>query len=267
MYITFIRPLLEYASEVWDGCTQSDIEQLEKVQLHAARIVTGLPIFSSRESLYYETGWEPLSSRRHSKKLTVMYKIHNNLVPDYLKQIFPSTRGSLSRYNTRNTSDYSIPKCRLQVFKKSFVPDVINHWNLLQIEAREATSLTIFKKHINRNIPKPPNYFSAGNRKINIIHTKLRHNCILNNDLFRRNIIGSPLCSCGQVENSYHFFFSCPLYKQARNRLFNELLKIDQTNIIDTHLLLWGNEALPESLNKIIFAHVHNYIRDSSRFN
>ena len=75
-----------------------------------------------------------------------MYKIHNNLVPDYLKQIFPSTRGSLSRYNTRNTSDYSIPKCRLQIFKKSLVPDVINHWNLLQIEAREATSLTIFKK-------------------------------------------------------------------------------------------------------------------------
>ena len=60
---------------------KSDIEQSEKVQLHAARIVTGLPIFSSTESLYYETGWEPFSSRRHSKKLTVMFKIHNNLVP------------------------------------------------------------------------------------------------------------------------------------------------------------------------------------------
>ena len=45
MYITFIRPLLEYASEVWDGCTQSDIEQLEKVQLHAARI-TGRFVFT-----------------------------------------------------------------------------------------------------------------------------------------------------------------------------------------------------------------------------
>ena len=50
---------------------------------------------------------------------------------------------------------------------------------------------------------------------------------------------------------------TCPSYNQARNRLFNELLKIDQINIIDTHFLLWGNEALPESLNKIIFALVH----------
>ena len=28
------------------------------------------------------------------------------------------------------------------------------------------------------------------------------------------------------------FFFSCPLYNQAKNRLFNELLKIDQINIL-----------------------------------
>ena len=80
-----------------------------------------------------------------------MYKIHNNLVPDYLKLIFPSTRGSVSRYNKSNTSDYSIPKCRLQVFKKSFFSDVIKQWNLLQIEAREATYFTIFLKTYKQN--------------------------------------------------------------------------------------------------------------------
>ena len=49
------------------------------------------------------------------------------------------------------------------------------------------------------------------------------------------------------------------IFLKARNCLFNELLKIDQINIFDTHFLLWGNEALPKSLNKIIFAPVHNY--------
>ena len=33
MYITFVRPILEYASVVWDGCAISDLEKLEKVQL------------------------------------------------------------------------------------------------------------------------------------------------------------------------------------------------------------------------------------------
>ena len=58
MHITFIRPLLEYASKSGMGAHSLiyiHVEQLEKVQLHAARIVTRLPIFSSRESLYYET--------------------------------------------------------------------------------------------------------------------------------------------------------------------------------------------------------------------
>ena len=42
IYLTFIRPVLEYACEVWDGCYERDIEKLEKIQLEAARIATGL---------------------------------------------------------------------------------------------------------------------------------------------------------------------------------------------------------------------------------
>jgi hypothetical protein len=42
IYLTFIRPVLEYACEVWDGCFERDIEKIEKIQLEAARIATGL---------------------------------------------------------------------------------------------------------------------------------------------------------------------------------------------------------------------------------
>jgi hypothetical protein len=38
------------------------------LQLEAARIVTGLPIYSSAESLYFETGWSKLEDRRKSRK-------------------------------------------------------------------------------------------------------------------------------------------------------------------------------------------------------
>ena len=69
LYCTYIRPLLEYANEVLDGSTQADANRLEQVQLNAARIVTGLPVFASVDSLYYETGWETLSQRGTNKKL------------------------------------------------------------------------------------------------------------------------------------------------------------------------------------------------------
>ena len=67
LYCAYIRPLLEYASEVWDGCNQNDSNRLEKLQLNAARIVTGLPIFASANSLYTETRWETLAERRKIK--------------------------------------------------------------------------------------------------------------------------------------------------------------------------------------------------------
>ena len=67
LYCTYIRPLLEYASEVWDGCTITDPNRLEQVQLAADRIVTGLPTFSPLCSLYSETGWEALAERKETK--------------------------------------------------------------------------------------------------------------------------------------------------------------------------------------------------------
>ena len=75
LYCSYFRSVLEYASEVWDGCNQGDSDRLEQVQLHAARIITGLPVFASLNSLYYETGWESLAERREKKKLTLMYRI------------------------------------------------------------------------------------------------------------------------------------------------------------------------------------------------
>ena len=54
LYCSYIRPILEYACEVWDGCNESDKNRLEQVQLNAARIVTGLPVFASLNSLYFE---------------------------------------------------------------------------------------------------------------------------------------------------------------------------------------------------------------------
>jgi uncharacterized protein YqjF (DUF2071 family) len=47
--------------------------KLEKLQLDAARMVTGLPIFTKTDKLYSETGWITLYSRRHNRKHQLFY--------------------------------------------------------------------------------------------------------------------------------------------------------------------------------------------------
>ena len=45
LYLVYIIPLFEYACELWYNCGIGNSYKLEQLQLEAARIVTGLPIF------------------------------------------------------------------------------------------------------------------------------------------------------------------------------------------------------------------------------
>ena len=43
IYFSYIRPLFEYGSFVWDGCTETEeIALLKRVQFEAARVVAGI---------------------------------------------------------------------------------------------------------------------------------------------------------------------------------------------------------------------------------
>ena len=79
------------------------------MQLYAARIVTGLPILASKETLYFETGWEPFCERRKKAKLTTMYKMHINTVLQYLSETIANFRKN-AQYNTQNEEKYLVPK-------------------------------------------------------------------------------------------------------------------------------------------------------------
>ena len=47
IYISFIRPLLEYSDAVWDNASVESKKQLEAVHNEAARIITGETKLSS----------------------------------------------------------------------------------------------------------------------------------------------------------------------------------------------------------------------------
>ena len=117
---------------------------------------------SFQKSLYFETGWQPLSDGRKLSKLTIMHKIHNSCVPKYLSEIIPNTRGNDSAYRTRNSENYTLPKCRLYAFKKSFIPDTIHLWYSVSLDIRRKTSVNKFKTLLSglyqTCISKPPSY-------------------------------------------------------------------------------------------------------------
>ena len=65
-----------------------------------------------------------------------------------------------------------------------------------------------------------------GDRKLNIIHSRLRNMCSsLNADLHLVNLKPSPACICGHgFEDCIHFFLECSFYNENRAILLNKLL-------------------------------------------
>jgi hypothetical protein len=245
--------------------------KLEKLQLDAARIVTGLPIFTKTDKLYSETGWTTLSSRRHNRKLQLFYNIKNGHAPNYLRELIPPTVQSTTIYPLRNGSDLIIPFCRLSITTESFIPSTVKLWNRLDQFDRNLDTLTKFKKAIRKeqsdNTKRIPKHFYYGPRKLNIILTQLRNSySFLNYDLSKVNIVNDAACSCGAPrEDAFHYFFTCPNYTEIRRIMMNNLNWV-QTSDLNLNLLTRGSDDLTYEENINIIKHVFNFIKSSKRF-
>ena len=133
-------------------------------------------------------------------------------------------------------------------------------------DIRNAGTLDAFKLKLNQNLPVIPKHYYSGIRKYQIWHPRIRTGCsLLKNDLFLKNIIDSPLCTCnsGDIENAYHFFFIHQLYTHLRVELRQSITQYCNMTL---DVLLRGDERLSTNINTTIFEAVHKYIQKSKRF-
>jgi len=66
-----VRSSLEYADVVWDGCSESDSNLLESLQIEGEGVVTCALKGTNMVSLLNDLSWVDLSVRRKIHKLTL----------------------------------------------------------------------------------------------------------------------------------------------------------------------------------------------------
>ena len=111
MYISYVRPLIEYSDSVWDNCSMESKNQLESIYIEAARVITGATKLCSIEKLFADLGWESLQKRRNKHKLVIFYKILHGIAPTYLLDIVPPFIRDTTTYNLRNAGNIRITEC------------------------------------------------------------------------------------------------------------------------------------------------------------
>ena len=153
LYKLYARPHLDYGDVIYHipakVCEFSQniilpnlMEKLESVQYSAALAVIGTWRGTSQDKLCTELGWESLSSRRVSRRLTLFNKFVNNLSPEYTVDPIPLLHQS--QYHLRYQDVIGRLRARTDKFKSSFYPNCLSEWNKLEPELRLAPSVAVF---------------------------------------------------------------------------------------------------------------------------
>lgn len=123
----------------------------------------------------------------------------------------------------RNSGNIRNITCKSQLLSISFLPSTINTWNALPAEVRSAPSLPAFKRNLIKPNKTIPQFYYDRDRKSRVQHAGLRMHCSsLDKHLFSKYIVDSSYSQCGEIEDTDHFFFRCPLYRDSRSSLFDE---------------------------------------------
>ena len=124
---SYVRPILEYSSSVWDPHTKTNINKLEKVQRRAARYITKKYDYqSSVNKMLVDLDWVPLEERRARNKIFLLKRAEEqniNIPLEDLKKNKNGTRGAKTAYD--------IPRSRTNTHLYSFYPTAIRLWNKL----------------------------------------------------------------------------------------------------------------------------------------
>ena len=148
LYVTLVRPILEYASVIWDPSSPSVSSSLEAVQ-HFALKLASKSWSSSYSSLLSFFNISSLSHRRARSKVIHIFKLKQGYsfcsVPLSCKLTHPNC--SIRSYSAH---DFQIPFCRTASFFNSFLPSSLRLWNSLPISVKSSTSLSFIKFTIDR---------------------------------------------------------------------------------------------------------------------
>ena len=124
LYLTLVRPHLDYATASWDPFTAKNISSIEKVQCQAAHFVTstyGGGGNTSVTKLFNQLDWNTLQVRREVHCLTCFYKmINNQLDIDYQSHIETKP----DRQRRGHSNQFVIPATNTDVYTNSYFPEL-----------------------------------------------------------------------------------------------------------------------------------------------
>ena len=151
LFTCYVRPLLEYSSQVWSPVLKCNIDRIEKVQRYYTRRILYLENLSYWERLIY-LNLETLEERRIKSDLILFYKVISNDINMDLGNSYTFVHS----YRGHNRTLF-VNYCRTEKRRLYWCNRITNNWNSLDTNIVNSTSVKQFKKKL-----KYKNYVGRG---------------------------------------------------------------------------------------------------------
>ena len=148
LYMSLVRPILQYCSPVWSPHLKKDSAILEKVQRRTPRYaIRNIGRDMSYEERLKVLKWLTLHQRRLFSSLTECYKTANSLNELHPFEYFTFAQDSRPLRTNHRHKLKPLP-AKLNSFKYSFCANIVNEWNNLPKKVAKAKTLNIFKNRL-----------------------------------------------------------------------------------------------------------------------
>ena len=121
IYKTVILPHFDYGDVVWQSASKNSLFSLQKLQNRAGRIIMKVNPFShvSNQHVHekFKLMWKSLEYCYTKHLCTMVYKILNNLTPNYMTE---NITFKTSDYALRSNQNLNLPKPKTNSCKRTF---------------------------------------------------------------------------------------------------------------------------------------------------
>ena len=148
VYISHIRPQLEYASSLWNLGYIGDSQMIEKIQRRWTKAVATVQHLTYSERLR-KLNLFSMYGRMLRADLILVWKIFNGKCAIRPTDLFERSYSHITR---GHAFKIQVDRSRLEIRKRSFACRVVPFWNNLASDTVIATSLNRFKSLLHRDL-------------------------------------------------------------------------------------------------------------------
>lgn len=154
LYKTLIRPILEYCAIIWNPHQRGKINEIEKVQRRATKLVKDISHLSYPERLKH-LKLDSLLFRRRRNDMIQVFKIFSQIDKVPIQKFFTLNSNPTRGHNRKILK----PRANQSIRLNSFSHRIVNDWNALSDNTVNAITINSFKTHLSKDWENHPDRY------------------------------------------------------------------------------------------------------------